>query len=340
MNKMVVLLGDRSGPAYHDVLIPSIYFMKYELLKVSAIQNINIDDINQADIVFFQRQYAKEALELLRVVKEQGKICIAHIDDNMWEIPVSNPAISAYRGENWLRFCSIMTEAHGCTTSTEYLANKIKLYNPIVEIFRNLVELSIADFKSPGRDVPGEIRIGWTGTPHHHDDIFIAEKALEKVVKKYPNVKLVFMGYKPHTLFDHISEERYEYYEFVPVDAYYHALANLDLDIGIAPLADNGFNKGKTARKAQEYGVLSVVPVLSPLDPYREWVHNDTCFKPERNSPDAWFETLSMLVENKDLREETGKKAYQFVLQNHDIDKYIFERADSINRIVEHGRNK
>jgi glycosyltransferase involved in cell wall biosynthesis len=327
--KVSFICGDFSGPYFHDIGIPMKYFHKYNLLECNTHNQLSLNILSQSDVVFFQRQYAVGSLNLIKKLRKCGVATIAHCDDNVWELHATNPAYSTYQGDTVERFNEILAAAHLVTTSTPYLASLCRKYNPNVHIFRNLVDMSITNLLSPGRDNPDEIRIGWTGTPHHYDDILLVESALRIVVEKDPRVKLVFMGFQPPHLTEMVPPYRTEFYSFVEPEYFYPALANLDFDIGIAPLVNTPFNWGKTARKAQEYAALKVAMVLSPIRTYEDWVHNETCLKPTRNNkPSDWVDTILELVEDKAKRETLVENAYKFVKENHDIDTYIHERAE------------
>jgi glycosyltransferase involved in cell wall biosynthesis len=343
--RVYFVCGDRSGPFYHDIGIPTKYFQNYKLLDCTMANYVNLEEMGQNDIMFFQRQYAPEAILAMRQMKAAGKTCIAHVDDNVWEIPTYNPAHSVYVDDVIERFHIVMRECHAVTTSTPYLAKLCLKQNKNVYIFRNLIESGIIDFKAKGRDETrkGEVRIGWTGTPHHLDDINMVEQALRDITKKYPNVKLVFFGFMPPNIPKMVPQNRYEFYAFVPSESYYICLANLDLDIGIAPLIENGFNRGKTARKAQEYGALQIAPVLTPWDTYDVWTDGVNCLKPKRNKHIEWMKDLSRLVEDVELRARIAQGARDFVLENHSIDRYIIERAQThvdIHNKVQSGEYK
>lgn len=332
--KLVVIAGDRSGPFYHDFGVPFQYYEKYGLIDPLAIDHLFVDPLRVADVIHFQRQYAPESLLLMRNMKKRKKACIFHCDDNVWELPPNNPAIGVYKGRILEFYQTILHEAHAVTTSTPYLKKLCERFNPNVYIFRNLVESKIEEFLTPGRDNPEEIRIGWTGTPHHHDDILPMEPIFPELVKD-SRVKLVFMGYAPPTVLHHIHRSRWEYYDFVPVDSFYPALANLDFDIGIAPLIENGFNKGKTARKAQEYAILRAPMCLAPVTTYRDWINGEVCTKPSENTPEAWYKILRFMIDHPEERDRLQKAAYAQVKRNHDIDTYIQERAGIYYQIYE-----
>jgi glycosyltransferase involved in cell wall biosynthesis len=334
-----IVCGDNSGPAYHDIFIPCKYYEKYKLFESHLQFNLDPTPLQASDIIMFQRQYAAEALMLVRQMRAKGKTVLALVDDNMWEIPKSNPAYNTYKGITMQRMEQILTEASGGLTSTETIRQHMLRFNQKSFVQRNLVEPEITNFLTPGRDNPDEIRIGWTGTPHHFDDVLAIKPVFRAITQKYPQVKWIFMGWEPPWRREVIPDDRFEFYAFVPVDAFYSCLANLDFDIGIAPLADNGFNRGKTARKAQEYSILRIPMVLSDVEPYRAYKHGVEAMVPRNNSLGAWIEFLSELIESKEKRDSLVEGAYAHVMANHDINKFIKERADTMINIWKEEHN-
>jgi glycosyltransferase involved in cell wall biosynthesis len=330
--RLTVVAGDRSGPFFQDFGVPFPYFLKYNLVQPIAVDMVTIDAIQSADIVQFQRQYAPESLIILRQAKDAGIPTIAHVDDNVWEIPEHNPAKAVYKGPTLDRFFYILHEADAITTSTPYLGKICLKYNKNVHLFRNLMDTSMVKFLTEGRDNPDQIRIGWTTTPHHFDDFPIAEPALKVILGKYPNVKLIFMGWLP-AFIQQVPFDRFEYYEFVDSDAFYFSFANLDFDIGIAPLIESGFNHAKTARKAQEYATFKIPMCLANVSTYRDWKHGDTCIKPADNSTAGWIRALEWMIEHPKERKKIAERAYEQAARQHDINKYIWERAATYYKV-------
>jgi glycosyltransferase involved in cell wall biosynthesis len=322
------LCGDKSGPHYHDIFVPTIHFTKTKILNCESQFALDYSQLVKADVIHFQRQYAAESYIVMRNLQEQGKPCLFLCDDNIWELPPGNPARGTYeQADVAYRYQTIMTLAHAVTTSTPYLAKKCREFNPKVTIFRNLVDPTIRSFMSPGRDNPREVRICWTGTPHHHDDAALLDEACLKILHKYPQVKFVFMGYYPPSLFEKYPKDRYEYYNFVDVDAFYPCYANLDIDIGLVPLIDHPFNWAKTCRKFQEYSIVGAPTIASPVGNYNNLPNDIVTLVPNNLSPESWIETISSLIEDRDKRLRLGEASYQYILDNHDINTYIYERA-------------
>ena len=60
-----------------------------------------------------------------------------------------------------------------------------------------------------------------------------------------------------------------EYHAGVPTPEYPAKLASLDLDLAIAPIAENSFNDCKSNLKLLEYGILGFPVIASDFGPYR-----------------------------------------------------------------------
>lgn len=321
------LCGDHSGPHYHDIFVPSVFFEKYNLLKCHSQFTLDFNQLVKADIIHFQRQYAPESFIVMNQLQRMGKPCIFLCDDNIWDIPPSNPAKGTYeQADIQNRYQRIMAQANAVTTSTPHLAEQCLKFNKNVIIFRNLVDPAIDSFRAPGRDDPEEIRIGWTGTPHHHDDILLVDQVCRQILLKYQKVKFIFIGYAPPNMYGQYPAGRYEYYNFVPVDSWYNAFANLDIDIGLVPLIDHPFNYSKTCRKFQEYSIVHAATVCSPIGNYRD-LPSDIVYRLSSNREDDWFRGITWMIEHPVERKTFGEKAHQYIMDNHDINKYIYERA-------------
>jgi len=327
--KVLFLASDQSGPSFHVQWLPLQYFHKYNLLKGRIEYTLEkAIASSEADIVMWQRQYLPESLMLTRALKQKGIIVGSNIDDNVWKLPDGNPAKQIYQGETLARYEQILREVDFLTTSTPYLKKLALKFNPNVYVERNLVEPHYNEFVAPGRDKGQEdtIRIGWHLTVHHSSDAEIIKDVISAITQKYSQVRWIMMGWLPPSVAK-LPKNKWEYFDFVPVDAFYPALASLDFDIGIAPLQDNPFNWGKTHRKFSEYAILGIPCILSPILPYLGLDKEEVAILPEKNSTENWVKALSFLIEHQEEREAQARRAYYWVLQNQDINLNIAEHA-------------
>ncbi|GAB4150219.1 MAG: hypothetical protein Tsb009_24960 [Planctomycetaceae bacterium] len=81
-------------------------------------------------------------------------------------------------------------------------------------------------------------------------------------------------------------------------------------DIGVMPLPDDPWTRGKCGFKALQYMALGIPAVCSPVGVNRTIItHGKNGFLAE--NPDDWFQSLSTLVENVELRNRLGEAARQ-----------------------------
>jgi glycosyltransferase involved in cell wall biosynthesis len=87
-------------------------------------------------------------------------------------------------------------------------------------------------------------------------------------------------------------------------------------DIGIMPLPNDQWSKGKCGLKGLQYMALEIPAIMSPVgvnsDIIQDGVNGFLADKEEE-----WVSKISRLIEDKDLRERMGKEARKTVLQKY-----------------------
>ena len=124
--------------------------------------------------------------------------------------------------------------------------------------------------------------------------------------------------YRPDHLSERIEREvpavKLEKHPFIPTNSYYHAMAALRLDIGVAPLCDNRFNEAKSNLKYLEYSMFKVPTVASPVYPYaRTITDGEDGILVKKNRHQEWLRQLTRLVENRAERDRLARNAFATV---------------------------
>jgi hypothetical protein len=89
-----------------------------------------------------------------------------------------------------------------------------------------------------------------------------------------------------------LSGIRYEFHPGVAFPEHARKICDLALDIGIAPLADNQFNRNKSCIKYYEYAMSGAVTVASHVLPYSAEVPITA-----KNNRDSWKLKLEMALQ-------------------------------------------
>lgn len=269
------------------------------------------------DIYLISRLYREEGQqEFLDTIHDHGGLVVFDTDDDL-----TCDYRELGRGDD---FKAMIRTADLVTVSTPYLSKQLEkytgyrppvLYNHVdVEWFS---KVSLATEKK----VPG-LTIGFIGTASHEADWIFPVKALVAIAEEHPGVTIVAAGYLPEYLRELPSVAKLKP---VPYPRYPGLMRQFDI---VCCSLDPGdvFNRSKSSLKALEAmsaaRTLSngktggAIPVCTDMPVYRRAVnkHNGVL-----TSNDDWYEALSRLVNDEQLRNRLATQGYRWVRKNRDI---------------------
>jgi glycosyltransferase involved in cell wall biosynthesis len=221
---------------------------------------------------------------------------------------------------------TLIKECHGATVSSRalksYFENVIGQKNTY--IFPNTVVPSdyAQRFEAVRKD-PECVRILWQGSESHYVDWYPLRDAISEITKKYPQVKWVIFGQWFDWVHDIIPDDRVEHHDWAAYQAFKLTRGLLNADINLCPLANNPFNRCKSAIKWYEASIWNKpeVTLAQKTEPYHEIEDGVTGLL--YSTPAEFVEKLSLLIENADLRSKLANAAKQWVLDNRTPEKTI-----------------
>lgn len=325
--RVLYLLGDQMGCGWYRCMMPGIYLRNLYGVDARAATSLSDavrDFARDAHILVFQRQLHDHALNFLHEQKAMGKKIVYEMDDDFWHLPVQNPAYQYYKAEGLSQVTRFIRAANLVTVSTEPLKKVVETMHDRVAVLPNSVDPDLADAiagsrRCEGSGTSGMVRIGWVGSQFHEGDLDCVTDALIQLARS-GHVKLVFSGWVPDRIRREVPAGRLETHPFVPTNNYYHALAELRLDIGLAPLHDNRFNEAKSNLKYLEYSMFKVPTVASPVFPYVTTItHGRDGIVVKKNRHQEWLKQLAKLVEDRTEREQIATNACATIRQKFDL---------------------
>ncbi|HCA82297.1 MAG TPA: glycosyl transferase family 1, partial [Flavobacteriales bacterium] len=91
-----------------------------------------------------------------------------------------------------------------------------------------------------------------------------------------------------------------------------------EIDIGIMPLPDDEWSKGKCGLKGLVYMSIGIPSVMSPVGVNTQIIrHGENGFLAGTEA--EWFEILSLLIESPELRKQIGSSGRQTVVENYSV---------------------
>lgn len=265
--------------------------------------------------VVSQRGCGLSLLLAAAALQRAGLRFIYDLDDDVWSVPRWNGLWQAFGDAERKTVTSLVRIADRVTVSTEALGDVVELFNWRVQVIPNALPPDAVEEPRPRRR-PG-FRIGWAGSPTHDRDLEQAEGALAALLEKHEEIRLVFMGWCPPVWAGH---PRVELHEWVQPPRYYQALADLELDVFVAPLCGHPFNRSKSDVKLLEAGCMGWPIVCTDFGPYRDGPQAVPALRVAVDAPQQWYEALAALIADPTRRRELGEAARRHVLGSRMID--------------------
>jgi glycosyltransferase involved in cell wall biosynthesis len=288
---------------------------------------LDILDVNEG-VAIWQILCNMARLAWVRRMLNHGIPVFAETDDDYtrWDETVANAEWTAGMPANEYQasvelHCRAMQLVEGIIVSTPHLAEIYSEFNPNVAVCPNSVDPD--DWADPvERD--DTFRIIWMASASHRVDQRIISGALEWASKQ-DGVEVTVVG----SAIQHLDLNRIPWIN--SLEDYRRVMVEIAPDVGVCPLRDTPFSRGKSDLKALEYAMAGALPVISKLEPYEPWqpLVGEACL--EAQTVDEWFETLRWCVENRDEVRAMAKRARAHVLASRTVEATRQAWADAIS---------
>lgn len=184
-----------------------------------------------------------------------------------------------------------------------YLAEHAKKFNSAVVIFPT--GLKIKDYSISPHKTDDKIRLVWIGTKNSLYCLEGIKSALEQIGSRFDNVVLRIISDKFFDLQNMSVEKR-------PWSIKTQAEDLVNSDIGLAPLPDSDFTRGKCGFKILQYAASALPIVASPVGVNSDFViDNVTGFHATEIS--KWVQRLTTLILDHNLRKQMAQESRKHV---------------------------
>lgn len=354
MNNVYFIGGDYMGCNYLRCWLPVLHngwqynFRGIGRDTIKPTKQI-IEELKYADVIVFHRpenlQHHKVAIGLKQEATKQGRdIKIVFDNDDTFKLDKDHPYFSSsslsekelkqrLQHKNTL-LNNFVLNSDLVITTTEYLAKEYKQINSNTIVIPNCVDPDDWE-ESPWKNViDDKVRIGFTNSVAYEQDYQVIESlireldedkqvqlvlfALDKKENRWKDLKTTRTFEKEYIFWD--SLKNLEHIEWVPMEEYFDTLDSLRLDLMLIPRKDSRTNKAKSNLKFLEAGMLEIPVIASKFKdgPYNDDIDGTNGLLVENNI-DKWRKAVYSLINNKELREQIGKKAKEYTLKHFHI---------------------
>ncbi|MEM8938758.1 MAG: glycosyltransferase family 4 protein [Bacteroidota bacterium] len=256
------------------------------------------------DVVYIYRDAFFFGTFFERWLKKISSKIIYDFDDAIWLMDKNANQGIFNKLKNPKKTATISKLADLVIVGNKFLATYAKQFNSNVTIIPSTIDF--ATYSMIPKKEQKRICIGWTGS-------FSTIKYFETVV---PALKLVKKKYGSKVYFKLIGEPTYKNQELGITGLSWNSATELEdlmeLAIGIMPLPDSAWTRGKCGMKALQYMGLEIATIISPIGVNKEIIQDgENGFL--ASSTKDWVEKISLLIENADLRKRLGKAGRETV---------------------------
>jgi len=229
----------------------------------------------------------------------EGRRYVLDLDDAVWE-GYDSPTYG--RLARWLKCAwktrQVLKMARRVVAGNAYIANYVRGYNDNVTIVPTVVDTT--QYRpAPLRD--GVPTLGWIGS--HSTAQYVAPllPVLARLARR-TRFRLRLVGAGCHFDLPGVELQNDVWREATEIEDV------RSFDIGLFPLVENVWSRGKSGFKAVQYGAVGIPTVASPVTTNRDIVlDGETGFWAD--SPELWHDRLLRLIEDGALRRRLGSAA-------------------------------
>ncbi|MBN8703527.1 MAG: glycosyltransferase family 4 protein [Bacteroidetes bacterium] len=263
------------------------------------------------DAIFIQREaFMTGSIFFEKMLKRVGKKIVFDFDDSIWLMDISEANKSLKWLKNPAKTAKLIALSDTVIAGNAYLAEYARKYNPNVTIIPTTIDLN---YHYSNRKSKNRICIGWTGSHTTIKHFELAVSFLRQIKNKYGD----------SVYFKVIGDETYKN-DSLGINGVKWSLKDemeqlQEIDIGIMPLPDDEWSKGKCGFKGLQYMALEIPAVMSPVGMNTEIINNGVNGY-LASTDEQWVEVLSKLIDSKGLREQMGKEARKTIVENYSVD--------------------
>lgn len=261
--------------------------------------------LKEFDIVFICREALMTRSTVFeRAFRKGGARIVFDFDDSIWLSNVSD----ANRKWSWVKDASktskLIALSDRVFAGNEYLAGYARGFNTNVHVVPTTIDTD--EYQPRTVRAPGPIVIGWSGSITTIQHFQYAIPALRAIHARYGD-KVVFRV---------VGDGGYRVPELGITGLPWRKDTELDdlraMDIGIMPLPDDEWARGKCGLKGLQYMALGIPTLMSPVG-----VNTDIITDGENGflarDTDEWVAKLCRLIDDADLRSRMGAEARRSV---------------------------
>jgi glycosyltransferase involved in cell wall biosynthesis len=295
---------------YSKALHPAFTFPMYIIGLFRRV--IHLVKLTRCDYALIHREaipFAQPVFEWF-LSKVLRKKIFYDFDDALWTSDQKNESLLKKIIRCRWKYKYIIKWSHTVLAGNRYLADFAKQFNSNVIVLPTVVNTNIHK-RTGNKKENQQIIIGWTGSLSTMKYLDAVYELIEKVCIKHNTVFKIISNQAP--------TYKSDLFQFVPWNIETEIEDLQDIDIGIMPLPDDEWAKGKCGFKAIQFMSLEIPVLVSPVGVNTEIVTQGVeGFHCHTN--EDWITYLERLITSPSLRVEMGNRGREKIIKHYSLE--------------------
>jgi hypothetical protein len=285
----------------------------------------------QPDTIVWQRQVEDGQMDTMERWRKllPNTLFVYELDDYLGEIPSASfhagfmPPDIPEKVRRGVSLCDRVT------TTTPRLADWFRSLGATdVRVIPNGLPANRLREREPRQS--GKLRVGFAGGLSHGGDLEMIRPAMEQIGDR---VEWVFLGTQPLN-----PPTKIEYHDGVSPQVYLDAMYKLDVDVFLAPLEYNEFNRCKSNLRIIEAASVGACVIAQAIEPYR--IDSPPLFA-AATTPEEWTLAIEDFIRSTPGdRRRNANELRQWVGKHYILERLVPARMDAWLREAPHWKPK
>jgi len=212
------------------------------------------------------------------------------------------------------------------TPGNPYLAEFAANYNKNIRILPTVVDSEI--YHPIKERITGPIRIGWSGSRSTLQYCLpLLENVLCQLAGQVDFEFIIIADIPPSINWKNVKTR------YIPWSANTEVQGLQQIDIGLMPLSDSPFERGKCGLKAIQYMGVGIPALVSPVGVNKDIViHKETGF--HCVTDEEWITYIKLLMDNEQLRQTMGRKGRTRMEEKYSIQSQLPNFMDVFSKVL------
>jgi glycosyltransferase involved in cell wall biosynthesis len=312
--------------AWHVLFSDSRVYLKVFFLLRAFFKRLSLlYKIPKYDIIFIHREVTHVGPPVFEWIfaKIYRKKIIYDYDDAIWKLNYShkNPIVKYFKATWKVKYICKWAKVVSC--GNQYLADYAKQFNSNVVVIPTTIDMNYHKAKEIHVQKT-KLNIGWTGTLTTLKQINLIVDILKKIENEFDIDILIISNEEPQL--DLKSLKYIAWNKTTEIEDLQK------IDIGIMPLYDTEWEKGKCGFKGLQYMALAIPTIMSPVGVNPEII-NDGYNGYLANSNGEWYDKIKLLINDEELRKEIGLKGQETIKQRYSTEANTSKYLDLLNSV-------